>query len=488
MKALFDAQHAGANARGGAGLILERIEVEGLAHYSYVVGCESARDIVVVDPERNVDRYLDLAHQRGWRIRAVVETHIHADYASGSRELAERAGAELALSAYDHGEQYVVAFPHRALRDGDRIVAGMVVLQARHTPGHTPEHVSYLIYDGARSEQVPVVMLSGDFLFVGSVGRPDLLGAAATHSLAEQLYSSVAALADLPDGLEIHPGHGAGSMCGSGMSGRPVSTLGYERIANPFLERGLTREEFVSRLLATRPPLPPYYLRMKTLNSQGPARLSSLPLPAALDVEAFARARERGVVVDVRDPLSFAAGHIPGSLSIGAGASLATWASWVVPYDRPILLVAPSDDVALAAIHALRRVGLDAAEGVLAGGFDSWKQSGQPVRKTEQLAPRDLERALTAGSLAGLVDVRSENEFSAGHIHGALHLMGGFLSDHLEEVPRSGPVAIVCQSGYRSTVASSVLERAGFEHILNVTGGMNAWQQQGLPVDRGAEK
>jgi len=321
-------------------MFIERFEDKGLSQYSYVVACEGKGECAIVDPRRDVDVYLEFAAARGLAITRVFETHIHADFASGARELAARTGAALCLSAYDTGELYETAFPHTEVHDGDAFGFGAVRIVARHTPGHTPEHLAFLVYDGSRSADVPMVMLSGDFVFVGSLGRPDLLGEEAKLGLAKQLYHSVTTvLPALPDGLEIAPGHGAGSMCGAGMSGRAVSTLGFERVANPYL-RGLGEQAFIDMILGTVPPFPDYYRRMKVLNAAGPPQLDGLPgvVPVPLGRFRDLAARDH-VIVDLRDQLAFGAGHIAGAYALGAGQNLSTWASWTLPYDRPLLLV-----------------------------------------------------------------------------------------------------------------------------------------------------
>jgi hydroxyacylglutathione hydrolase len=503
-------------------VFFERIEDKGLAQYSYVIACERAGVAVVVDPRRDVDVYLDLAKARGFRITHVLETHIHADFASGACELAAATGAELAVSAYDRGELYETQFEHRALSDGDSIVLGRVRLQALHTPGHTPEHISFLVFDGARSETQPMILLSGDFLFVGSLGRPDLLGEEAKRALASKLFDSVRrVLAPLPDHLEIAPGHGAGSMCGAGMSGRAVSTLGFERIANPYLRAGLSEEEFIEMILSRVPPFPDYYRRMKALNARGPRVLNvSNGLPGLTPI-SVARARallcieeplavgavgagagaatgasgagalldgDCHVLIDLRDQVSFGAGHIPGSFGIGAGTNVSTWASWVVPYETPMLLIANNRNDAEAAVRSLVRVGLDDVRGVIDGGVEAWRAAGGELARTPQIDPVALAARLAAGE-AGLhvLDVRADDEWDAGHIAGAQHIMAGELAKRLDEVPRDGTLAVICGSGYRSTVASSILARAGRTNLLNVTGGMAAWRTAGLPVAMPAE-
>jgi len=464
-------------------MLFERIEDPGLSQYSYVVACERSKDAVVVDPRRDVDVYLDFAAERGLAIAHVLETHVHADYASGARELAERTGARLWESVYDEGETYAFAFPHEDLAEGDRVEVGNVRLEPLHTPGHTPEHLSFLVYDGARSREVPQLLLSGDFLFVGSLGRPDLLGEDAKLALAKRQFASVREkLRGLPDGLEVHPGHGAGSMCGAGMSARPLSTLGFERIANPYLDPGLTEAAFVEKLLGASPPFPPYYRRMKVLNSAGPPSLNGLPGLATIGAEEFRDLAGDGhVVVDLRDQLAFGGGHVPGALGIGVEGSLSTWTAWVVPYETPILLVAESPGDVEPAVRALVRVGLDDVRGSLEGGMEAWREAGFPIETVEQVDVRELRRRLASGGGPALLDVRGDGEWEGGHIESAVHVMGGFLEDRLDEVPRGDGVAVVCGSGYRSTVAASVLKRNGFDKVLNVTGGMQAWRKAGLP-------
>jgi hydroxyacylglutathione hydrolase len=467
-------------------VLFERFEDKGLSQYSYAVGCERASSLAIVDPRRDVDAYLEFAAARHLRITHVLETHIHADFASGARELAERTNAALWLSAYDEGEIYDVAFPHRELRDGDRLELGRVHLEALHTPGHTPEHISFVVYDTARTAAMPELLLSGDFLFVGSVGRPDLIGEDTKVMLAGRQFESVRKIAHLPDGVEVHPGHGAGSMCGAGMSARPMSTLGFERIANPFLRAGLTREAFIERLLTKLPPFPPYYRRMKVLNAQGAPALDGVPGQHPVPPCEFHGLVEHGhLVVDLRDQLAYGSAHIPGAFGIGVGSNLSTWAAWVVPYDRPLLLVASDPAYADGAARALVRVGLDDVRGYLEGGMQAWIAAGYPVATLRQQSPAGLLEDLSRQPALKVLDVRSDDEWQSGHVCGATHLMGGYLPEHaLELAHAGGSLALICQTGYRSTVAASILERAGAPDIRNLTGGMDAWDGAGLPVCR----
>jgi hydroxyacylglutathione hydrolase len=477
-------------------MLFERFEVPGLVHYSYAVGCPGSGEVAVVDPERDISRYLRFAESKKLRITHVLETHIHADYASGARDLAERTGAALHLSAHDTDEKFEVGFDHEEMSDGGSVTLGNVRIEALHTPGHTPEHLSFLVWDLSRSEDVPQLLLSGDFLLVGSLGRPDLLGDEASRDLARRLHESVRdKLGPLPDGLEIHPAHGAGSLCGGGVAGRPMSTLGYERATNPYLDPELSADELTDKILAEAPPRPPYYTKMKVLNSAGPDRWDA-GAPEELGVEGFADHLDGGaVVIDLRDQLAFGGGHIEGSFGIGAGDNFVVWAPWVVPYDRPLLLVAPATeagevdlDAAAEARRLLARVGLDRVEGVLDGGLATWRASGHPLTSLPQLTPPELAERLEGDDGLRVLDVRGDDEYESGHIPGAHHVYLGYVEDDerngdLPDGP--GPVAVVCGSGYRSTVGASTLARRGYD-VINVTGGMTGWKAADLPTESGS--
>jgi hydroxyacylglutathione hydrolase len=458
---------------------LQRFEVPGLSHYSYLIACGG--QAVIVDPKRDVDTYLDAAAAGGLRITHILETHIHADYASGARELAGRTGAELWLSGHDKGEDFQYAFPHHDFRDGEELKFGNVRIVALHTPGHTPEHISFLVHDALRGDY-PMALLSGDFVFVGSLGRPDLLGEAAKQKLAEQLYESVhKRLEKLPDGVEIHPAHGAGSMCGSGMSERPQSTLGYERACNLFFrEQG--REKFIDTILKSVPPFPDYYRRMKKVNSEGPQILGEIPGGEELSVADFRSgiADPQAVVIDLRRPEAFGGAHIPGAFSVGAGTSLSTWASWVVPYDRPIFLAGDDSTNYDEARRSLVRVGLDEVRGVLRDGMRAWIEAGGEQAHVPQISVEELSERMKKGAF--LLDVRGAGEWTAGHVEGATHIMGGDLAKRAAELPTDRAVHVICGSGYRSSVAASVLRRAGMRDVVNVAGGMNAWNLRKLPT------
>jgi hydroxyacylglutathione hydrolase len=464
-------------------MILQRFEVPGLAHYSYLLG--SAGEAVVIDPKRDVDTYRQFAAENDLKITHVLETHIHADYAGGACELAAH-GAELWLSGHDEGEDFEYRFPHREMRDGDSLTLGDFRIVAMHTPGHTPEHLSFLVFDRNRCGQ-PMALFTGDFIFVGSIGRPDLLGEAAKQQLAHQLYESVhKKIAPLPDGLELYPAHGAGSLCGAGMAQRPQSTLGYERFCNAYMENRPERE-FVDVVLGSVPEFPDYYRRMKRVNSEGPKVLGGVPEGTALNPAGFAEQLRNldAIVLDLRRPEAFGGAHIPGSFNIGAGQNLSMWAGWVLPYDRPILLAGDASVNLDEARRSLIRVGFDEIAGHLKGGVQAWIEAGLDQAHVRQISVRDLREMQTRGEDPFVLDVRSPGEWASGHIEGAQHIPGGQLPSRTGEAPRDRTVHVICGSGYRSSVAVSVLKRAGVGDVINVVGGMGAWTSQSFPTVRG---
>jgi hydroxyacylglutathione hydrolase len=457
---------------------IERFEIPGLAQYSYVIS--DAGKAVVIDAIRDVDRYTAYASRMGLKITHILETHIHADFAAGSAALAEATGAELALSGYDAGERFVYAMPHRALKDGDSVEIGKLRLDALHTPGHTPEHLSFLLFDLDRSTAEPLALFSGDFLFAGSLGRPDLLGEEAKLGLAHELYKSLQErIAGLHDGVQIYPGHGAGSLCGSGMSERSETTLGYERATDPYFRYG--EAVFVDRILESVPEMPAYYPRMKELNAKGAEALRVLPGGKALSARDLEWLRQGGIVtlLDLRRPEAFGGAHIAGSINIGAGQNLSIWAGWLLDAKRPIALIGEQGDDEESR-RALVRVGLDALIGYLDGGMARWIDAGLEFARTMQkmVAEVDAERGE-----ALVLDVRSDQERAEGSIPGSQHVTLGELPRAMGGLEKSRPVITVCGTGYRSSIAASLLAREGFRQVSSMDGGMNAWTHRGLPVE-----
>lgn len=460
--------------------------IPGLAIYSYLVGDERTGEAAVVDPTRDVDWFLTTTARQGLQIKHVLETHVHADFVSGGKEIKARLGDAVTIHASGAGgPEWTPPYADHVVADGDDVSLGSVRLRALHTPGHTLEHMTWLLFDDARSREEPWLAFTGDFVFVGDVGRPDLLGAEAQRVLASQLYRSVfEKLPPLPDFVEIFPGHGAGSLCGKAIGSRSSSTLGYERRFNSALVEK-PEPQWIADLMCQMPVAPPYFARMKQINRQGPAVIGP-QLPGQRGWRASAvheQACENCLIVDVRSKEAFAAAHIPRAINIPFGPNLPTWAGWVLPYDRPTLLVVDHPDQMRAATTHLLRVGFDDIRGYLEGGQYAWESSGYELATLRMMPVHALSRRL--GELT-LLDVRTEQEWTAGHVAGAVHIHGGKLTENFHRVPRDKPVAVICGSGYRASIAASFLKREGFEDVASVPGGMSAWTAAGLPVERSA--
>ncbi len=462
-------------------MIIDRLYTPSLAQVAYLVADDSTGDVAVIDPRRDVQSALDWAAERGFRITSIFETHVHADFVSGGPELARLTGAPLHTSRLGHQE-----FPHHPLDDGDVVSVGNLTIQALWTPGHTPEHMSYLLFDPARGE-TPVALFSGDALFVGDVGRPDLLGASHTTELAEQLHATVSErFMSLPDEVVVYPGHTAGSSCGKQIGDAPDTTIGAEKRMN-YAFKPMDREKFVATVLKDMPLAPTYYPELKKVNKVGPVSIATLPeiaplSPAKVDAMLSANA----LVIDTRSAAEFGDGHIPGVLAVGWGSNFLTWMGWIAPYDRDLVLVLDDatshDEVALE----LRRIGIDRVSGYLEGGMAAWREAGLPVATMPQISVSELAQRLTeTGSALAVLDVRRPDEWDEGHITSARHAYAGELTQGADApVDDSRPTAVVCGSGYRSAVAASLLAQRGHANLLNVTGGMTAWNEAGLPVVR----
>lgn len=458
--------------------------IEGLGHLSTLVADESAGVAAVVDPRRDVDIYLDAARAADLRITHVVETHLHNDYVSGGRELATLVGASHVI-----GAGAGLAHEHQPARHGDTFEVGAVRFATLDTPGHTPEHVSYAVADTTRSDE-PFLLLTGGSLLVGAVGRTDLLGADNARPFAETMYRSLHdVLLPHEDSVMVYPTHGAGSLCSTGIASTSWSTIGYERRHDPLLAP-MEVEAFVRALLSGQPTIPRYFARMRPINQAGPRILGgSVPvieplLGAGLDAALGGGA----VVVDARTPAAHARRHVPGSLSIPAGPSFGTWLGWVIDADAPIVLVvddpADLDDLARQAV----RIGCESILGYVDGGFEGWARSGRPVEHGEAIEIDALASALSAGGPAAplVIDVRQPSEFESGHVPGAVHIGAGELPDVLDRLPHDREVALICASGYRSSVAASLLRAGGFSRVAAVDGGTSDWEEHGYPLDYGA--
>lgn len=453
-----------------------------LAHASYLVGSDG--EAAVVDPQRDVDQYVEEAAAEGLKIKYVVETHLHADFVSGHRELAARTGAEIVF-----GERAQARFPHRAVRDGDELKVGKVVLRILETPGHTPESVSVLVIDTEVSDE-PQKVLTGDTLFVGDVGRPDLAGARGytPADMAALMYDSLhGKLLKLDDSVEVWPAHGAGSMCGRNISKETSSTIGSQRRFNYALAP-MSKDDFV-RIMTTDLSEPPaYFPKDAELNREGARPLADMRRPAALlPQQVIAYANLGYVVLDVRAAAEFGAGHVPGALNIGLGGQFASWAGALIPLGAALIVVADAEAQVDEAVTRLARVGHDSVRGYLSGGMDAWREAGFEVSSVEQISPAELRRMLDEREDLQVFDVRRQAEYAAGHAPRALSApLGPRLREDARALDSTRPVAVICAGGYRSSAATSILRPLGFRRLYNVEGGTSAWLAAGFPVEKPA--
>ena len=453
-----------------------------LAQASYLLGADGAA--AIVDPRRDVDLYIDEARTRGLSIRYVIETHLHADFVSGHRELAERTGATVLIS-----HRANAGFPHQGVSDGDTVSVGALSLRILETPGHTPESISILVTD-TRSSEKPQMVLTGDTLFIGDVGRPDLLGSkgiTAEH-MAGLLYDSLhTKLLPLPDDVLVYPGHGAGSLCGKNLSKDTFSTIGRQREQNVALQP-MERDEFIRFLTQDAPEIPAYFPMDVEINRQGAPALEPGMRPKPLDAAEVKRLQAAGaVVVDVRSSEEYARESVPRSLNIGLDGQFASWAGTLVDAKRDLVIVASDETAAAEARTRLARVGLERVVGWLAGGLPEWKQAGLPVETTEQVTVGDLHALLARTGpepdrSVQVVDVRRAGEWSGGHIEGAIHAPLHLLEDHAAYLDPELSTYVVCGGGYRSMMAAELLREIGIRKVVDVKGGMTEWKARGLPT------
>ena len=444
-----------------------------LAHASYLLGSEG--EAVVVDPQRDVEIYLEAAQKNGLKIRHIFETHLHADFVSGHRELAARTGAKIYLS-----RAAGATFPHVAVDDGFRLRVGKLNLEVLATPGHTPESISLLVTDEENSQKSWAV-LTGDTLFIGDVGRPDLSPTHTPVQLAGMLYDSLhKKLMTLPDGVLVYPAHGAGSLCGRNMRAERFSTIGTERLTNYALQIK-DRDAFVRQMTSNLPARPDYFLEDAAINRAGAPSLADLPELKAITAQELKAMLERGATaLDVRPGAEFVAAHVPGSVSIPLSGQFASWAGAVLGLAaKPVLIAANAEQVSEARVR-LARIGIEDMAGYLRDGVEGWRQAGLPVAQVPQITVQELASRLANGGI-GVLDVRREAEFEAGHIDGAdWHPLDRFKAA-LPEIGKDAPVAVHCKSGYRSLIAVSLLERAGYHNVVDVAGGFDTWVGADLP-------
>jgi hydroxyacylglutathione hydrolase len=444
-----------------------------LAHASYMFA--SQNEAVVVDPQRDVELYLKAAEEHDCTVRHIFETHLHADFVSGHKELAARTGARIYI-----GAQAEATFPHVPVRDGFELKVGKASIKVLETPGHTPESVCLVITDLEKSPQ-PWAVLTGDTLFLGDVGRPDLSKKHGPRELAGMLYDSLhEKLLRLADGVLVYPAHGAGSLCGRNMRAERSSTIGTERLTNYALQIG-SREEFISQLTTHLPTRPEYFQQDAEINRAGASALADLPPLQAIEPRELKGMLDDGeVVLDVRPGEEFAAAHVPGSVNIALSGQFASWAGTVLGLAAHPVLIAASEEQLSEARVRLARVGIEALDGYLHGGVAAWKQAGLPLASVSEVSVKDLDGKLKSGAFQ-ILDVRREPEWEAGHISSAIWWPLDNFRVSPPEVDREAPLAVHCKSGYRSMIACSLLLRAGFRNVTNVVGGFDAWQQANLP-------
>lgn len=471
-------------------MFLRLLHDERLAHSSYLIGCQASGEAVVVDPNRNSGRYIELAGKEGLRVTHVTETHIHADFVSGARELAHQTGARLHLSGMGGPEwqyRFADATGAELLKDGSCIRVGAIELSVLHTPGHTPEHLAFLVTDTKASAD-PMGALTGDFLFVGDVGRPDLLERAAKQrgtmvASAHQLFASLRRFRTLPDYLQIWPAHGAGSSCGKSLGAVPQSTLGYEKRTN-WAFAVEDEAEFVRLVLEGQPDPPRYFAFTKKINRDGPPLLDGTPRVERLPIVRLAPALAAGAaVVDTRPAQAYGRGAARGTINIPGNRSFTTWAGWLVPYDRDIYLIGDGKDA--AATEALARdlagIGLDRVAGYFVAGDLDGSPGDLGPQRIPTVDAETVERSGAAGSVM-VLDVRTDAEWSEGHLPWARHLSLGEFPDGLEELPRDRPIVVHCQAGGRAAIAASLLLARGFTDVTVFPGGFAEWMTSGRTI------
>jgi hydroxyacylglutathione hydrolase len=461
--------------------LLEPILTEGIAQLSYLIADTSSGIAAVIDPRTDVEIYEQLARKHGVSITHIFETHIHADFVSGSRSLADRTGtADIYLS----GERSNYEFAGKTVKDGDEFDFGSFILTARHTPGHTPEHMSFMLCESKHPDQ-PWAVFTGDCLFVGSAGRPDLLGSDEADELAKKLYESLYEFyLKLEDYVTIFPGHGAGSACGADIGDRLSSTIGYERRTNKFLSFP-NFEAFREFVVDDPPPVPWHYPELKKVNAAGPNIMDRLPTIPALPPDQFRKvAREPGVtIIDTRSMLAFGGGHVSGGINIGDRPDLSVWVGQMFDLEHRLLLIV-SDDKDIERIQRLIvRTGHSQFAGYLAGGMKAWETAGLPLERMEQVTVQQLQESQTKRSRATILDVRGPDEWQSGHIPTAEHHFLADMRDRIMGLNKDQHYVTYCASGYRASIAASLMKSRGFKHISNVPGSWDAWVAAGYPVE-----
>ena len=441
-----------------------------LAHASYLIGANG--EAVVVDPQRDVEQYIDEAAAQGLKITHVLETHLHADFVSGHRELADRTGAQIIF-----GEKAHATFPHLVVKDGDEVRIGGISLRIMETPGHTPEGICVLVDDPMELDS-PMKLLTGDTLFIGDVGRPDLAGSKGytADEMAGMLYESLhTKLMTLGDSVEVYPAHGAGSMCGRNISKDTSSTIGAQKQFNYALQP-MSKKEFITMMTTDLPEAPAYFSKDAELNRTGAKALVGSTRPPALTASVVKEKSEAvAIILDVRPSAQFGNGHVPGALNVGLSGQFASWAGSLLNMTTPIVVIAEDTEGVDEAVMRLARVGIETVVGYLQGGMYSWDKAGYTVATVAQMPIDELNHLLAEGTNLRVLDVRRPGEFTAGHVPHAENAELAHLGELAANIDKSEHIVVICQSGYRSAAACSVLQKHGFTNVSNVIGGMSAW-------------
>ncbi len=461
-------------------MYFEHVYERGLAQGSYFIGCQETKEAVVIDPKRDTDTYLEIAKRQRLKITHITETHIHADFLSGARELANATGANIYLSN-EGGEEWQYQYSHIGLNDKDIIKVGNLRFEILHTPGHTPEHISFLLTDTKTADK-PVMLFTGDFVFVGDIGRPDLLEKAAgvtgtMETGARQMFKSLKRFKTLPDYIQIWPGHGAGSACGKALGAVLNSTVGYEKIVNWALQIN-DEEEFINKLLEGQPEPPKYFAMMKKFNKLGPNIIEQIHLPEKLSIEKFQEAINKNYkVIDTRNNKIYANEHIAGTINIQANNSFSNWAGWILNYDEPFVIIA-SDDRIEEINKKLLRIGLDNIFGYF-DNIELLKENGIKTSSIDLISTEEMKKMILHSYV---IDVRNKSEYLDGFIPGAENIFTGYISDNLELIPKDKDILIYCTSGERSSIAASILKANGFNKIYNYLPGIVGWKKAKLEV------
>ena len=463
-------------------MFLKQFVNEGLGNSSYLVGSTRTKEAVVIDPQRDVDTYLEEAQRAGLKIKYALETHLHADFVSGSRELAAATGATIGASAQAH-----LQFPHLPLKERDHLELGEIILEVVETPGHSPEHISFLVREAGKKK--PTAFFSGGALIVGGIARTDLLGHEHAVPLARQAYHTVQdKLLKISDEVTVYPTHGGGSYCVAAQREERTTSIGQERRTNPLLHTP-SEEDFVRLALEGLPAYPSYFRWMRPLNQKGPPVFGRLPVLVPLPPqEVRARIEKDALVIDVRRIRDFAQGHVPGAYSIVLRDALGSWLGWIVPPQRPLVFVTPGPEAHQEIVRQAIRIGYDDLAGYLDGGMAAWQAAGYPVAISGLTTPQETSQKLAERHKITVLDVREEGEWREGHIPGAVHIPLGELEKRAGEIPRASPIAVTCASGARSSSAVSLLQRQGFQDVSNILGGTTAWQRANLPLEKPPEK